>query len=108
MSAGKYTLKVEAIDNTGNTASDEVTLSIAPAPAVISLRAGWNLVGCPLTGATPIDIALASIWGNVAAVKNETVFYDAAAGALSSLKVLEFGKGYYVNVAADCYLYWEQ
>ena len=108
MSAGKYTLKVEAIDNAGNTASDEVTLSIAPAPAVISLRAGWNLVGCPLTGATPIDIALASIWDNVAAVKNETVFYDAAAGALSSLKVLEFGKGYYVNVAADCDLYWKQ
>ena len=107
MSAGKYTLKVEAIDNAGNTASDEVTLSIAPAPAVISLRAGWNLVGYPLAGSAAIDKALASVWTNVTAVKTNDMFYDkSAAPALNLLKTLEWSKGYWVKVDKACELKW--
>ncbi len=72
----------------------------------VKLKAGWNLVGCPLEGSTDLDKALSSIWANVLSVKNNEVFFDSKAGTLSTLSAVEFGKGYYVKVSVACELDW--
>lgn len=79
--------------------------SAAPAKSA-ALKTGWNLIGCPLDGSTDIAKALASIWPNVVSVKNDVSFYDTSAGALSTLLKVEYGKGYFVKVDADCVLTW--
>lgn len=73
----------------------------------VALRAGWNIVGCPLEGSTAIESALASIWQNVVTVKNMDSFYNkSTTPALNSLQNVEWGKGYMVRVSTACELTW--
>jgi len=73
----------------------------------ISLNIGWNFVGCPLTGSTTLQSALSSIWSNVETVKNQDSFYSSAnIPALNSLKTVQWGQGYLINITAPCTLDW--
>jgi len=73
----------------------------------ISLRAGWNIIGCPIDGSTDIAKALSSVWSEVVTVKNLDSFYDINnASALNSLLKLEWGEGYMLKVKTDCKLDW--
>ncbi len=73
----------------------------------VSLVAGWNMVGCPLDGSTPLKSALSSIWNNVEMVKDQDVFYSTANNsAFNLLKTVEWGKGYMVKVTVPCTLDW--
>lgn len=82
--------------------------SVIPTPTVgIKLKAGWNMIGCPITGSTDIAKALASIWTQVDAVKNQDYFYSAAnAAALNTLSKLDWSQGYMVKVKTACTLEW--
>lgn len=74
----------------------------------VSLKAGWNLIGCPLAGSTAIDNALASIWPNVEVVKNLDSFYISTGDPIyNMLKTLSWGQGYLVKVRTDCVLTWQ-
>jgi len=81
---------------------------VVNAPASkISLKVGWNYIGCPVTGSTAIASALSSIWPNVEIVKNLDVYYAMAnAPALNTLTTVEWGQGYYVKVSTACDLDW--
>jgi len=73
----------------------------------VSLKVGWNYIGCPISGSTPIAKALSSIWSNVQIVKNLDAFYSSAnAPALNSLTTVEWGKGYMIKVTTACDLDW--
>jgi hypothetical protein len=89
--------------------SSRATIAVvikAPAPK-ISLKAGWNYIGCPIIGTTPITSALASIWSNVLIVKNLDEFYSTAnAPALNTLTSVKYGQGYFVKVSTACDLDW--
>ncbi|MBK8808168.1 MAG: hypothetical protein IPO21_16695 [Bacteroidales bacterium] len=107
MAAGTYSLTAVATDNNGETAtSTAVSIKVNAAPKTIKLKAGWNMIGCPISGSTEIAKALSSIWQNVLVVKNFDGFYDKSAGALNSLLNVEYSKGYYVKVSVPCELDW--
>jgi alpha-L-fucosidase 2 len=73
----------------------------------IQLTAGWNLIGCPLEGSTPIQDALSSIWDNVEVVKDMDGFYNKSQSIyLNSLNNVDWGKGYLIKVNTDCELTW--
>jgi hypothetical protein len=73
----------------------------------IQLTAGWNLIGCPLDGATEIPIALSSIWENIESVKDMDNFYlKGQTVFLNTLQTLNWGHGYLVKVSVDCELTW--
>lgn len=73
----------------------------------IPLIAGWNLVGCPLTGSVSIQNALNSIWSEVECVKDMEHFYLKTNNpALNSLSTLGWGLGYWVKVTHQCDLVW--
>lgn len=75
--------------------------------AKIKLRAGWNVIGCPVDGSTEISKALASIWSQVEVVKNYDSFYASSnQPALNSLSTLNWGEGYLVKVKSSCELDW--
>jgi len=93
-------------------ASDYVNLNYMTFSRIskpISLKAGWNLVGCPISGSTDIDIALSSIWGNVLSVKTADSFYDKSQAAqFNLLTQLTWGDGYWVKVDKACDLEWNK
>jgi len=73
----------------------------------ISLKKGWNLVGCPLAESPSVKDALQSIWSNVEVVKDMDGFYDAGVEPVyNSLTNLYWGRGYFLKVSADCELTW--
>ena len=73
----------------------------------ISLKAGWNFVGCPINGSTAVEKALSSIWSNVETVKDLDSFYSSINPLpMNSLKTVDWGKGYLVRVTAPCVLTW--
>jgi len=73
----------------------------------VSLKKGWNIVGCPIDGKTAISKALSSIWSNVETVKNQSSFYSITNQSfLNSLTYLNWGMGYWVKVTSDCILDW--
>ena len=73
----------------------------------VPLKVGWNVIGCPITGSTPIAKALLSIWSNVETVKNQDVFYSIDnQNILNSLTSLNWGQGYLVKVKSNCVLDW--
>ena len=75
---------------------------------IVTLRAGWNLVGCPIDGSTDVSLALFSIWANVQQVKDYNGFYDkTGTPTLNSLSKLDFGRGYMVKVSGPCTLTWK-
>lgn len=87
-----------------------ITFAATPTPPALNtvkLRAGWNLIGCPIAGSTDIALALSSIWTQVEAVKNNNAFYLVPnSAALNSLTKLDFSMGYMVKVKAACELDW--
>lgn len=85
----------------------EIVVTVSKPTPKISLKAGWNLVGCPISGSTEISSAMASIWANVLVVKNMDSFYMSTnQSAFNSLKNVEWGQGYMVKVSKDCELDW--
>jgi len=109
MTEGNYTIKVEAEDNSGLIGSDEVAVTIHAAPAVIQLKAGWNLIGYPFEGSAEISTALSSIWDQVETVKNMSHFYKSShPDFLNTLHKLEWANGYLIKVSADCELIWRR
>lgn len=94
---------------TNNCESARATIAIIVGTTIqkVSLKAGWNLIGCPLDGSTDIAKALSSIWTNVETVKNLDAFYSSTnLPALNSLTKVEWGRGYLVKVKAACDLDW--
>lgn len=87
--------------------TDPVTIT-TPDADTVQLYAGWNIIGCPIEGTTPVESALSSIWDYVIIVKNMEIYNDPnnALPALNSLTELEWGKGYLVKVSEDCTLDW--
>ena len=73
----------------------------------VSLKPGWNYIGCPIIGSTPLSSALASIWTNVETIKNQDEFFAKAnPSALNSLTQVQWGRGYMIKVANSCVLDW--
>lgn len=73
----------------------------------VSLKTGWNYVGCPISENTALSSALASIWANVETVKNQDEFYSKTNPLiLNSLKQVQWGNGYLVKVTNNCELDW--
>lgn len=107
MDEGSYIIRVEAEDNSGLISSDEITVTINTAPIVHQLKTGWNMIGYPLTDNAAVEDALSSIMDNLLYVKDNDGYFDAnGTPTLNSLTELEYGKGYYVKVDADCELEW--
>jgi len=73
----------------------------------VSLKPGWNYIGCPIIGSTSLSSALASIWTNVETIKNQDEFFAKAnPSALNSLTQVQWGSGYMVKVTNSCVLDW--
>ena len=109
MTAGTHVITVEATDNNGLKTSKSVSITVTTPPVVktVKLKAGWNIIGCPIDGSTDIAKALSSIWNQVETVKNLDSFYSSTnPAALNSLSKIEWGKGYMVKVKAACELDW--
>jgi len=107
MDAGTYDIVAVATDDNGEKGYDTVKVTVLAAP--IKLKAGWNLIGCPLAGNTEIATALSGVWQYVVAVKDNDGFYIKSSPAqLNTLTALKWGKGYYVKVSQNCELDWEQ
>jgi len=107
--AGTYSITAVATDNsTSKTTSLPISIVVSAAPvSTVSLVAGWNYIGCPLTGSTPLASALASIWANVETIKNQDEFYAKAnPTVLNSLTQVKWGSGYLVKITNACVLDW--
>ena len=107
--AGTYSITAVATDNSASkTTSLPISIVVSAAPvSSVSLVAGWNYIGCPLTGGTPLASALASIWANVETIKNQDEFYAKAnPTALNSLTQVKWGSGYLVKITNACVLDW--
>lgn len=107
--AGSYTIKAVATDATGAKSETSILLNVVNAPVVktVALKAGWNIIGCPIEGSTDIAKALSSIWAQVEAVKDHEGFYlTTNSPAMNSLTTVEYGRGYMVKVSANCSLDW--
>lgn len=84
----------------------------APETTEIQLRPGWNLIGHPARTARPVRAALASIEGKYDAVYafagfGSTLwqtFVPNAPEAVNTLKRLEPGRGYWINMLQDAVL----
>jgi len=107
--AGTYEIKAVATDSKGATTYETVQVTIAEAPATITLSAGWNLVGYPIEGSAEVSVALSSIWNEVETVKNNDGFFmKEYSSTFNSLQKLEWGQGYLVKVKNSCDLVWEK
>lgn len=84
-----------------------IAVQVSTVVQKVQLKAGWNMIGCPISGSTPLQTALSSIWTNVEQVKNMDSFYIITnAPQLNSLQTVEWGKGYLIKVSAPCELTW--
>lgn len=74
----------------------------------VSLKAGWNLIGCPIDGSTNIANALSSVWSQVESVKNSDSYWHASntIPGLNTLLKLDWGQGYLIKVKTNCELDW--
>ena len=73
----------------------------------ISLKSGWNMIGCPLEGSTDIATAFSSMCDNVITIKDVNSFYDKSQSTtFNSLSKIEWGKGYWIKVKQQCVLNW--
>ena len=87
--------------------SNRAIITVAVTSQKVQLKAGWNLIGCPISGSTDIEKALSSIWPNIEVVKDFSGFYSTANNpALNSLLQVVWGRGYYVKVTSACELDW--
>ena len=102
---GSTTYYVSQTVNTCESARAAITVTVGTQK--VQLKAGWNLIGCPIQGSTDVNKALSSIWSNVEIVKDFNGFYSSTnAPALNSLQKVEWGRGYYVKVTQACELDW--
>lgn len=106
-----YNIAVSAKDEASNVSdkSNPVTVTTSDCSnnsETIELKKGWNLIGCPYDGSTAIETALSSILDKVIIVKDFDRFYDKQNPTFSSLKELEWGRGYFIKVSEDCTLKW--
>lgn len=77
--------------------------------APVLLKAGWNLIGCPIKGETAVEKALSSIWNNTIELKNMDAFYNRSVEPVYNLlSTVKGGYGYLIKVDADCELIWNQ
>lgn len=107
LTAGSHEITAIATDNNGGTSSETINVSVTQGSISIELYTGWNLIGCPLEGDTPIENALSSIWSNILTVKDmETYYQRNQPEHLNSLNTLNWGKGYLIKVSEDCELSW--
>jgi len=86
-----------------------MTFDFVSEPVYIQLTKGWNLVGCPIAGKTPVAEALASIWENVSTIKDDKLYWDSnnTDPSLNTLSDMQFGKGYFIKVDSNCKLSWK-
>ncbi|MBK8806987.1 MAG: glycoside hydrolase family 11 protein [Bacteroidales bacterium] len=105
---GTYYLKAIAIDASGEYAKSEVVhVTVMDTPVKVVLNKGWNYIGCPLIGSTPIEIALQGIWDKVESVKDNYLFYvNTNLPFLNTLVKLNYGSGYHIKVSESCELNW--
>jgi hypothetical protein len=104
---GTTTYYVSQTANTCESSRAAIAVNVSASATKISLKSGWNYIGCPLTGSTAVASALSSIWSNVLIVKNLDVFYATAnAPALNTLSNVQWGQGYFVKVSNACDLDW--
>lgn len=104
--AGKQVLRL-TVGSVDYVNLNNMTFNLEEAPTIIQLREGWNLIGYPFLESNIVENAFRSIQENLLYVKDFDGFYDAnGTPALNSLTDLEYGKGYFVKVDADCYLEW--
>jgi len=105
--AGSTSYYVSQTVNSCESLRDTIVVEVLDPSQMVQLKAGWNLIGCPLSGSTAIETALASIWANVLTVKNLDAFYSKDNNTvMNSLTKVEWGRGYYVKVSATCTLTW--
>jgi len=101
------TYYVSQTANTCESSRAAIAVNILAPATKISLKAGWNYIGCPLTGSTSVSSALSSIWTNVLIVKNLDIFYSSVnTAALNTLSNVQWGQGYFVKVSTSCDLDW--
>jgi hypothetical protein len=106
LQAGEQVLKL-TIGTVDYVNLNNITFTLQGDPVTIQLKTGWNLIGYPFTTSTTIEDALSSISENLLFVKDNDGYYDAnSTPTLNSLIELQYGKGYYVKVDADCELEW--
>jgi hypothetical protein len=84
------------------TASDHlVTAGSVPEGTMISLKAGWNLVGFPCLESKTVDEALSSISGSY----NKVEFFNTTTQneeRLDATDLMHPGQGYWIHATADC------
>jgi arabinoxylan arabinofuranohydrolase len=108
MTAGTYELSATATDTEGITHTETISVTVTPAPIVLHLKAGWNVIGFPYTESEAVETALNTIWDQVEVIKDFNGFYDKSQNqALNSLTTLEWGKGYFIKVNSACDLPWD-
>lgn len=107
LTVGSHDITAIVTDDNGSTNSQTITVTVEAAPQAIHLTAGWNLIGCPLDGDTPIEDALSSIWHNVEIIKNNQAYNINGGNTIFNLlQTVSYGRGYLVKVTADCELTW--
>jgi len=107
LQAGQQTIRV-TIGKTDYVNLNYMAFAIDKPPVTIPLRKGWNLVGYPLKGNATVETALSLIIDHLLFVKDYDGFYDANGDAnLNSITELEYRKGYFIKVDADCELIWK-
>ena len=71
----------------------------------ISLNAGWNLIGVPLSESIPVEVAFSSIISNVVTVKDlYNVYSPTNPPEMNTLTDIAPANGYWVNVTNPCTL----
>lgn len=95
--------------NTCESARAQIVVVISPEQVqTVSLKTGWNLVGCPIEGSTDIEKALSSIWSQVESVKNSDYYWFVGntIPGMNTLLKLNWSEGYLIKVKANCELDW--
>jgi len=106
LTAGEQIMKV-TIGATDYVNLNNITFTQVSAVQAIELKEGWNLIGFPKEISANVETALSSIINNVDVIKDQSGFWKAGQAAfLNSLTTLEWGKGYFLKVTADCTLEW--
>ncbi|MBK8806988.1 MAG: glycoside hydrolase family 11 protein [Bacteroidales bacterium] len=105
---GTYNLNAVAVDSLGvSIKSEEVSINVLDTPNKVILNKGWNYIGCPLVGSTPIEIALQGVWDKVELVKDNYSYYvNTNLPFLNTLVKLNYGSGYHIKVSESCELNW--
>ena len=114
---GNYTYWVQANDTAGNMNVSEtrvVTVNVTEYTVSVTLESGWNMIGVPLDLSNyTLPVPLSSIEGDY----TDIVYYNATSGeyqsytvgweAFATLKELEPGAGYWINMTESSILTFE-